>query len=130
MALVSESQGRCWCEMIFTEAAQQTSITWLLAHLVPCAERLFLLDESFEVPHIARFELRHDSAGRANSASLQLQVLDATPAARGRESMLLQGCFLRECVRRQCRLAQGMQLDTDVADFAGSARADMVCSGR
>jgi len=129
VALVSDSRGRCRCEILFTEAAQQTAISWLLAHRVPCAERLFLLDETFELPNFARFELHNDSVGRASAEARQLLVLDATPAPRGRESLLLPGCFLRECVRRRCRLAPGLQVDTDVADFAGSARADMVCRG-
>jgi len=127
VALVSDTRGRCRCEILFTDAAQQTSISWLLAHRVPCAERLFLLDETFELPTIARFELA--GVARASAEARQLQVLDATPAPRGHESLLLPGCFLRECVRRRCRLAPGLQVDTDVADFAGSARADMVCRG-
>jgi len=127
VALVSDSRGRCRCDIIFTEAAQQASIAWLLAHRVPCADRLFLLDETFELPHTARFQLPHESAGRASSEPVQPRVLDATPAALGHESLLLPGCFLRQCVARRCRLAPGMQLDSDVAEFAGSARANMVC---
>jgi len=126
-ALVADSRGRCRCEMLFTEPAQHGAMAWLLAHRVPCAERLFLLDETFELPRAARFELPRDSTGRASAEASRLQVLDASPAATGRESVLLPGCFLRECVRRRCRLAPGLQMDTDIAEFAGGARAGLVC---
>ena len=133
VALGADSKGRCQCEVLFTEPAQHRAIAWLLAHRLPCAARLFVLDEGFQIPHLASFAPpaaaesgdRADSLNRADSASLQ--ALDAGPVLAGRESMLLPGCFLRECVRRRCRLAPGLQVDADVAEFARGARVGLRC---
>ena len=125
VALGVDTRGRCQCEVLFTEPAQHQAIAWLVAHRQPCLQRLFLLDEAFQVPPRAVFSA--ELLARAGPDAARLQLLDASPAPAGRESLLLPGCFLRECVRRRCRIAPGLERDADLAVFAASARAGLVC---
>jgi len=125
VALGVDSRGRLQCEVLFTEPAQQSAIALLIVHSLPCAQRLFVLDEDFHMPLLAIFNGRLMAQDGPDAA--RLQVLDTSRAPAGRESMLMPGCFLRECVRRRCRLAPGIQNDADIAEFAGSARARLVC---
>jgi len=123
VALGVDSKGRCQCEVLLTEPVQQRAIAWLLAHHLPCAARLFVLDETSQIPHLASF------APAAAADSAKLQALDANPVLPGRESMLLPGCFLCECVRWRCRLVPGLEHDTDIALFATGAWVGLVCRG-
>jgi len=125
VALGADSRGRCQCEVLFTEPAQHRAIAWLVAHRQPCTQRLFVLDEGFQVPPRAVFGA--ELSVRAGPDTARLQVLDASPTPAGRESLLLPGCFLREYVLRRCRLAPGFENDADLAVFAASARAGLVC---
>ena len=125
VALGADSRGRCQCEVLFTEPAQHRAIAWLVAHRQPCLERLFVLDEGFAVPPRASFSA--EVLARAGPDASRLQVLDAAPAGAGRESLLLPGCFVRECVRRRCRLAPGLESDADIAAFAAGAQAGLAC---
>jgi len=125
VALGADSRGRCQCEVLITEPAQHRAIAWLVARRQPCSERLFVLDEAFQVPPRAIFGA--ELSARASPDAARLLVLDTSPAPAGRESLLLPGCFLRECVLRRCRLAPGLEHDADLAVFAGSARAGLVC---
>jgi len=125
VALGTDSRGRCQCEVLFTEPAQHRAIAWLVAHRQPCLERLFVLDEGFAVPPRASFSA--EVLARAGPDASRLQVLDAAPAGVGRESLLLPGCFLRECVRCRCRLAPGLASDADIAAFAAGAQVALAC---
>ena len=125
VALGVDTKGRLQCEVLFTEPAQHSAIAWLIVHRLPCAQRLFVLDEDFHIPPLANFNAKLVAHGGPDDA--RLQVLDTSRAPAGRESMLLPGCFLRECVRRRCRLAPGLANDADIAEFAGGARAGLVC---
>jgi hypothetical protein len=125
VALGADSRGRLQCEVLFTEPAQHSAIAWLLVHRQPCTLRLLVLDEDFHVPLLAHINAMLVVRGGPDDA--RLQVLDTSRAPLGRESMLLPGCFLRECVRRRCRLAPGLESDADLAEFAGGARAGLVC---
>jgi len=121
VALGVDSKGRCQCEVLFTEPAQHAAIAWLLAHRQPCAERLYVLDEGFALPH---GPLPGSLAPVAQAPAL---LLLGAGAAAGRESLLLPGCFLRACVRRPCRLAPELETDADLAAFAAGARAALAC---
>jgi len=128
VAIGVDSRGRCQCEVLFTEPTQHGAIAWLVARRQPCLQALFVLDETFTVPPHASFNA--ELLARAGPDATRLQVLatpDEAPAPAGRESLLLPGCFLRECVRRRCRLAPGLEHDADLAVFAASARAGLVC---
>jgi len=126
VALGVDTRGRCQCEVLFSEPAQQRAIARLVAHREPCLERLFLLDEGFRLP--PRVSFSAEVLARAGPEGSRLQVLAApAPAPAGRESLLLPGCFLRECVLRRCRLAPGLENDADIASFADGARAGLVC---
>jgi hypothetical protein len=128
VALGVDTRGRCQCEVLFSEPAQHLAIARLVAHREPCLERLFLLDEGFRLP--PRVSFSAEVLARAGPEGSRLQVLAApeeAPAPAGRESLLLPGCFLRECVLRRCRLAPGLENDADIASFAEGARAGLVC---
>ena len=126
VALGVDTRGRCQCEVLFSEPAQQLAVARLVAHREPCLERLFLLDEGFRLP--PRVSFSAEVLARAGPEGSRLQVLAApAPAPAGRESLLLPGCFLRECVLRRCRLAPGLENDADIASFADGARAGLVC---
>jgi len=84
-----------------------------------------LLDEGFQVPLCVSFSA--DVLARDGPNAARLQVLDEAPAPTGRESILLPGSFLRECVRRRGRVVPGLENDADVAVFAAGARAGLVC---
>jgi len=128
VALGVNTRGRCQCEVLFSEPAQQLAIARLVVHREQCLDRLFLLDEGFRLP--PRVSFSAEVLARAGPEASRLQVLaapDEAPAPAGRESLLLPGCFLRECVLRRCLLAPGLENNADIASFADGARAGLVC---
>jgi len=112
VALGVDSKGRCQCEVLFTKPAQHAAIAWLLVHLQPCAERLYLLDKGLALPHGPL------PGSLAPASQAPAPLLLGAGAAPGCESLLLTGCFLHACVRCPCLLAPDLTTDADLAAFA------------